>query len=848
MVEVHLDGIALEMPENTSIGLSVGIASITDPVSASASYSQTISVPRTPHNSKVFRHTEQILSPEIFNHTEHTAAVYEDGVELIKGKAYYEGATDTEYKLQIVGNEFDWLERIRDKKLNEIDSDVVSQFRTYAEMTDAQRKAVFFGLLDHGCWWQEIGDKKVRRTWATYADLVPFVGLHTILQSIFKGYTINAGTISNLLTRLYVTGAWKAPENAEVLAEDNEFKLSCSGRNVYPVEIDGNEEAICGGKLVDSTPVWIEPFDTIDDDPNGRIVMEGESFEIDGNAGERYVPYFEPSEDMNVAYNLRIKYATTTSYRPAWNDYAFADTIRFGDNIVARLALTDGEQAIESAEALNKELFRSAKLTKQPADLTPTEAEKGNFFIRFSDHTMYTEVVQITWQIFTSTTETKYAKIADIKSNEVHFKAACFFDINANYSYDPSVKAAIGLKTKYGDIVAIGDGEQAWEIYDFSLKHTVIKKPCTYSDNVRMVNVALYNLTDVASATFDVKVQTIGNYVPTSGRGLQVGFSSSKGKGNEDIIFNVIEAEIEPIFNFVKTLREDISLNDVGGEELATDMLKNIMQLFSLRVYCNPETKIVNLLPYTDFYTDTIVDWRKRVDLDKGVEVTTIGDDIGKSFRLAYADSNPVVADYNKHHTEPYLSYKTALLTKRSTDDYEINNNLNAPIISNARRIFPGSEAQYTMLQLADDMARNTQDSVDINSLPRTIVMLQQGEDDDLLYYDSNGVLPQYVQPIFRVENPATSESISFADTKGVQGLHKYYDKQIDAWNFGKRIVCYCRVLPQEIESLRKADTSPVDFRSRFLLNIGGEDIYCRLESIENYEPQNATHKCTFVY
>lgn len=111
------------------------------------------------------------------------------------------------------------------------------------------------------------------------------------------------------------------------------------------------------------------------------------------------------------------------------------------------------------------------------------------------------------------------------------------------------------------------------------------------------------------------------------------------------------------------------------------------------------------------------------------------------------------------------------------------------------------------------------------------------------MYFGNRGLIHNYVQPIFSVKDD--KESISFG---GAEGLHKYYDKQVDIWNYGKRITCYCRVEPQEIESLRKADTSVVDFRSRFKLKIDGEDIYCRLESIENYEPQNATHKCTFIF
>ncbi|MBQ2417399.1 MAG: hypothetical protein II282_04285, partial [Alistipes sp.] len=276
MIEVYLDNQPLEVPENTSVGINVGIASIEDPISASASYSQTIDVPMTPHNTAIFEHTEQILSPHIFNHSEHTAAVYEDGVELVKGKAYFEGATDTHYKLQIVGNEFNWLQSIRDKKLNEIDDTVVSAFREWEALTDVEREAVFFALTEHGKWWQNVDEETIRRRWATYADLVPFVSVQNILQSIFKGYSIDSHSIGYLLSQLYITGAWRAPDNADVLAADNAFKLSCAGNNVNGVMYNGEEVAVVGGKITaNSGIVQVDVFDTKDDDPNGIIVMEG---------------------------------------------------------------------------------------------------------------------------------------------------------------------------------------------------------------------------------------------------------------------------------------------------------------------------------------------------------------------------------------------------------------------------------------------------------------------------------------------------------------------------------------------------------------------------------------------
>lgn len=842
MIEVYLDNEQLEVAEDVSIGLTVSVASIEDPISASASFTQTIDVPRTTHNEAVFGHTEQILSPDIFNHSEHTAAVYEDGVELIKGKAYFEGATDTHYKLQIVGNEFDWLERIKDKKLNEIDSDTISQFREYVTMTEEQRKAVFFGLLDHGCWWQEVDDETIRREWATFADLVPFVGLTAILRSIFKGYTIDTGSVTELLSRLYVTGQWKRPDNADTLADDNAFELSCNGRNVRDVVVNGETHTVVGGKLTDSNPQWIEVFDTIEQS-KANIIMETYEESVGGETITHYSPYFEPTEALRTAYKLHLKYTSSMVYRGALG-YAFADTVHFGGTPVARLSLSDGKHWLDSTDALNAGLFRGAKITPRPAAIVPDESEKTDFYLDLSDPSMYTEVVQISWRGLGYTErEVKYTTIADITSERTFFRAACYFD----FAIENSPKAAIGLKTKYGDIVIIGDAEQAWEVLDF--KAMVLKKPCTNENDVREVAVRLFKNSDVSSVTFDVNILTMGYDVPDLGTGLQVGFSCSGGTGSNEILFSVAEATIEPVFNFSAKLYDDISLNDVGGDIEATEALKAIMQLLNLRIYANSDTKTVHILPYSEFYSNDVVDWSDRIDRDKGVEITTVGDNIGKAFKLTYAEENSVVAEYNKRHKEPYLSWNTTLENKVPKVEYELQNSaFNPPFSISARRVFPNSESEYNILQVADASTQDDQSNVDLANIPRTLVMLQSGEDDDLMYFGNRGLIKYYVQPIFTIVNHSTGDCISFGNVDGEQGFHYYYDKQVQAWNYGKRITCYCRVEPQEIESLRKADTSVVDFRSKFKLKIDGEDIYCRLESIENYEPQNATHKCTFIF
>lgn len=876
MVEVYLDNHQLEMPDTTSVGISVGIASIEDPTSASASFSQTIDVPMTPSNTAVFRHTEQILSPEIFNHAEHTAAVYEDGVELIKGKAYFEGATDTHYKLQIVGNEFDWLERIRDKKLNEIDDAEVSEFQEYAQQTDAERKAVFFALLNHGCWWQEVEDETIRRKWATYADLVPFVSLHTILQSIFKGYTINTGTISELLTRLYVTGQWKMADNADVLAEDNEWEISCTGANIIDITANGVTEAVVGTKVTadnhGNEAAYCDVFDTVESDPNNRIQVEEREVMADGEAITHNILSFAPTEDAVTAYRMRLRY--TTQYVIRGNTPVFADTIHFGGMPVAQVSFEDGIAFVETnKDGLNQTRFNWNITPAMPALtslVSPLPDEyKKDFYLKVYEPDLYTEIVQILYyrEAYSMDVVVRYETIANSVTTDNYFRAASHIGgggYSSGAAYNTS--ARIALKTKYGDIVVVDDYYCAYKVPTYTVEYSTndqeylfreYLRPCRNVEVFKYATVILYQFEgEVNTISFDVQLLTPAFNVSTfEAASLAVGFTSSRATELEDaeLLVAVGDASLSPKFNGVLPFGYPISLNDVGGETTATDMLKAIMHLFNLRIYANSDTKIVHILPYSEFYNSEAVDWRKRIDHDKGIDITTIGDNIGNVLSLTYQEATPAVEYYNKRHNAPYLSWRTPLLSKRDNKEKELQNAVfTAPMTEPAIELFPLSPmGGGSLLNMVDKDTQDTLDNLDYGNIPQVLVQVMQPTDDPtetIQYVGATGLLADYLQPDFVVTEQNAGTTISFSDNKSVEGLHKYYDKQADIWNYGKRITCYCRVLPQEIESLRKAGTSDVDFRSRYLLNIGGEDIYCRLESIENYEPQNATHKCTFIY
>jgi hypothetical protein len=570
---------------------------------------------------------------------------------------------------------------------------------------------------------------------------------------------------------------------------------------------------------------------------------------------------------------MRLRYTTQMVAKD--NTPIFADTIHFGGMPVAQLGLEDSNAL--AGGMLNSDTFRSCKypetLSKLTSDTTIPDSEKRYFYLKLSNPELYTAVVQVAVSINDKGQFYWYDRyiISANMQSEMLIRGAMNFNYDTDKAFDynndhpeEGVRAAIGLLTNSGEVLIIGDNERAnvrWTPYlsdRGNLARGAVRirmsKPHLppYTDAV----VQIWQFGDNDTLTFDVQLLTPAFNVSTmESADLSVGFTSSKATEleSEELLVAVGDASLSPKFNGVLPFGYPISLNDVGGDVSATDMLKAIMHLFNLRIYTNDDTKIVHILPYSEFYTDKVVDWRNRIDQDKGVEIATIGDNIGNAVVLSYQEATPAVEYYNKRHNAPYLSWRTPLLSKRNNKEDELQNAVfTAPMTEPTIELFPQSPmGGGSLLNMVEKDTQDTLDNLDYGNIPQVLVQVMQPTEDPtetIQYVGATGLLADYLQPDFVVTERNAGTTISFSNNKGVEGLHKYYDKQVNAWNYGKRIVCYCHLYPQEIESLRKAGTSDVDFRSRFLLNIGGEDIYCRLESVENYEPQNITHKCTFVY
>ena len=844
MIEIYLDGVQLEVPQDISIGLNLGIADYADPITASGAYTQTVEIPRTPHNDMAFKFSGEVLSAEMFNHSEHTARIVEDGCELVEGRAFLESVSQASYNMQVVGEEVGWVENIRNKKLSELEGDYIGSYMPddWGEMGGRDAEALpklSWVLLQHGCWFQEIEDEKVRRSWVTYQDLVPIVKLHTLLEHIFAGYKIEASSsLNELLHRTYTTMKWKEDERASIHDEDMGFEITSSLLNA-------NSEGELVVTIDDGNRRPIMPlFDTIVEDKNDVLSTASDDRGI-------FVE-FEPAEECTATFELKTKYQTSTYFYPTsikdenilWSDVAvddpsFANQL-FNPNEDAPFVEFDIK---DSVEWKNKELLHFGDHYKKiyarhtegalrallPPSIMPLcymEVDNperyesiGYFFEYYYSGGSGASDDVIDSGYIPSRTNVSYQQIVRTNISSVS-------DDDGRDRYSLGLLPA--LRGKDGKIY----------VYE--------RKNINFGDE-KATDVRVWGLSEDQRLTFDVALRMPprtfkhGYFYEISG----VGFGSSQG-GEGIKVYGTAEGSLKPNFGWGIPIRGNVKLADVGGDDTAESMLRSIMQLYNILIYTNPKTKRVHLHSFADFWSNNIVDWRDRMDADSDISIVYLGDSIGKEIALSYAEGSPRIDYYNERHDIPYFAFKKALPNKKTKDNKEVQNELFTPAyLVDVAKEFDGGSGVVPAVASKDkegDVLEFT-----LSDVPHTLMFIDSSDKavpsqlplNTSVFGDIGGIQPSMVAML-------GNTTLSFADKDGIEGLHKHYDKQIALWEKAKRLTCYCRVEAWEIEALRHHNAENINFRSLFHLNIKGEDIYGILESIE-YEPSNTTNKCVFI-
>lgn len=805
MIILYIDDKAADIDQETTVAITTSIGSVEDPGESSSAYTKSIKIPMTARNREIMRHTDQIYNKAQFNNENHSSYVECDGFVVIRGVVQMISVSTTAdgsgyYNLNILGEEYRWVSEALKASMNKGVMSSVGMECRYIDialsMGEDRITPMKMVPLDRGAFFEMAitadaeGKREMKpRKKLELADFVPFFHVKTMFTDIMGlyGYGISSSLTEDVMfERLYFSGKWKIDDN------DNNEKTM------------GFKAASSADTALTLTYYRDKPFDQSDMNlmsPIGKEIFQNKqpSFKLvdtatpndsddslynNGGFTLSSEPRFAATEDCNVAFKYSLSYCSSVAFDPTAASERIHDTMMFYDTVSV------GGREYKLPLPFSRDDKRD-NINTGNYYLVRIEGfrQTGRYYFEFAEPLGKT-----------------HKKIPD--SGEYMFSAG-------------------------SDSMSVSIVEHI-----FSSIYRKVEK-----FNFRVMEVP-------SEAVFDLEITTEPIAVK-AGQSVEIAtpnFSISNpdaaaGHIGETFEFSLgVDTTVEAVFGNMPGIGSIVSAeNAIDSEATQMDFIRAIRQMYNLYFYTNPITREVVMEPRDKFYTQHIVDWRDKIDLSKEITVEELGGDKCKNFKLAYA-SDGSVEQAGKLIGREIGTYKIPLKNAYADQgESSVVNPMFTPVLS-----ANGFEASPAMrlLKVASPEEPMEVNGSDVNISPKIVKWVGRRSCGQV----EVGNATAWYYPLMAFQDRDELVNLGFDDMGEVRGMHKHYDGNVEMYDFGRRVTVYLNLSPRNVEPLIYPNSLMQDFRAAYLLRIHGEDVYCRLESVVDYNPASAgSTKCVFV-
>lgn len=820
MIDLYIDGKRLDTDQQTDAAITLSIGSVEDPSQSLTAFSKSIEVPATARNKEIMQFADQLHGVEQFNNAKHPARLEAGGVVVMTGTAQITKVTvnnllNASYEVNLIGAEYEWAKKATEAKLNETDGlgSWVFSAATIKSLLESTGGVYLFPVY-RGQYVRRINDENtdkksgtsgtfVPRPYTTLADYLPFFNVRLLMEKIIGqyGYSIRSDFFENnaLFGRLVVAGEWEEYDTSK-LEKKYDFlagKFASGG----PSFIVTNQRYEFGfneiGRIVDTVRPEEESADeeVLEDvyDKGGCVTFPAVT-----------EPVFTAKEDMVIGFEYNIEYVTGISTEYAAEGDKYGKLIWF-DTV-------DGEAVPE--ECIEVDSTDISKNTPQGEYMYIYRLTKGTInddkhYIRF-----------------------RHNKDGEYDENGEYDET--YVKIGQSGSFVCTVNVSSTAEVFIGEPNPIFPSRMVWkktnmEIEMFALDNSatiklkyIVEPRFLKAGEMMTIKTPVFSCSNAPNMA-DGKTPYI-QLALTNNTTVKAYFCKRPGYGTALSAKNMLQSGITQM-----------------------DFISAVKQMFDLMFYTNAETKEVYIEPRETFYTSTPIDWRGRMDYSQEIEIEDAGSDIGKTVVLGY-QTDDAIERYNKKTGTELGTYKEDILKYHAEDEEDLTNPQFVATTVVEEKI-PGAAA----ISLIDFSPEEDEPSdpweLDLDASMKVceylgMTDLPNGEDPD--------IPPQYLLIRDKGVNTAVGAfpEVSFDNLhfEGENGLKSYYAKTIESYNYGKRITAQVKLSPADVENLMLPNDLGRDFRALYCLSIGGEDVYCRLEEVNDYDPASAEPtECVFL-
>ena len=786
MIKLFVDDRLVDMDQQTSVSISLGIASVTKIESGRTGYSKTIQVPMTAKNRTIFGDAAELHAADAFNQAIHTARVEVDGCVVIEGTPMMtrcaSGAHGNGwYRMNIIGAGKEWVKSAADKMFNEIDidfektisADTVVQSWTWNEPVrffpvQRDRFDVVNSSLDGG----------VRLL--TFSDYHPFINVRALVDAIAAagGYTIHSQFMdSDFFKSLYMSGKYPEKEVGGLVDEMGFLAgrfddVSSTADRFGRVYADPFTQISSVGNLVDTA----DPDETSENVTIDGVYNHGGCFKKDENGRVGYYPL----EKVSVGFEYELHYRS---------DFRIAsrDELKCFDRVY-----------------LDDDIERKYSVKNQYVDRRDSFHDMWSYLLIVFDHNEGNSYMF------------SFEREDGTVVHKTNFSSRC---VTIGMEESATVKNP-KLWIQNGTAYQVYDGD--WALYD------------GYISETGQIDIAL----TVRSAASEVS-STNPKYFH------RIHFGGAE-EGMEMTLYKT--TRLRSVFMPHPCEGQSISFADVAAHRIRQIELMNALkQMFNLYFYTDTLTMTIYIEPREAFYSNTtIVDWSDRLDLDKPVEIEELGADLSQYFTLRYQTGDAYAARWDQAQQTVFGLWSTEIYNRFAEEGEQVYQNpLFVPTLNETGAF--ADVPQASLIQVGDRYDDGTEDYENLN-FPAKIVRFcgMKSLDQGRWGWPSYGM--EYPKIAFHDPSGDAPFSLCFEDRDNCEGLHSYYDKTIELYNKSRRVTLYLRLRPEDIEPFTSPNGLCRDFRALFKLKIAGETLWCRLEEICDYNPAaNSSTKCIFL-
>ena len=302
---------------------------------------------------------------------------------------------------------------------------------------------------------------------------------------------------------------------------------------------------------------------------------------------------------------------------------------------------------------------------------------------------------------------------------------------------------------------------------------------------------------------------------------------------------------VRPVFQESPAFGTMLRFADVaqhGARQI--ELLEAVAHLFNLRFYTEEATRTVWVEPYDDFYEGEAIDWRKRVDWSSPIVFEAVTPELNEMRTWCYLAGDGAVTRYEQQAQTRLGSWSVATASSAAKQGEQLfRNPLFAPAMLSQGHYRTAPSAW--LLQVGDRDAVGADGEVLTPRLVRYLGLHPLAEGEQWSNPANEGGYPLAAFH-FAGDEAVGGATLCFEDRDGLEGLHRFYDRNLAHEVQGGRVSLTLRLAPYEVETLLHPATGAPTLRSLFRLASPMGEFCGVLHRIGEYDAKQQTVRCTF--